>query len=303
MIFPLPLQAGDTIAIVATARKVSRDEMAPAIGILQQWGLQVVEGENLYADKNQYAGDDPLRAEDFQWALDNPKIKAVLFARGGYGSVRIIDRINFSEFKINPKWLIGFSDITTIHSHVHNLLNVATLHAPMAINFPKTPDAVLKQIKDFLFGNSIVLNAQAHLLNRMGKATGQLVGGNLSILYSLTASASDIDTKGKILFLEDLDEYLYHIDRMMMQLKRCGKLHNLAGLVVGAMSEMKDNTIQFGKIAEEIIAEHVSEYDFPVCFNFPAGHITENNPLALGGSAELIVANKVSLKMNNKTLS
>ncbi|HOM90405.1 MAG TPA: LD-carboxypeptidase [Bacteroidia bacterium] len=303
MIFPPPLVAGDTVAIVATARKVSRDEMAPAIGILQQWGLQVVEGENLYADKNQFAGDDSLRAEDFQWALDNPKIKAVLFARGGYGSVRIIDRINFSEFKINPKWLIGFSDITTIHSHVHNQLNVATLHAPMAINFPKTPDAVLKQIKDFLFGNSIVLNAQAHLLNRMGNAKGQLVGGNLSILYSLTASASDIDTKGKILFLEDLDEYLYHIDRMMMQLKRCGKLHSLAGLVVGAMSDMKDNTIPFGKTAEEIIAEHVSEYDFPVCFNFPAGHITENNPLALGGYAKLIVANKVSLKVNNKALS
>ena len=148
MIFPPPLVAGDTVAIVATARKVSRDEMAPAIGILQQWGLQVTEGKNLYADKNQFAGDDSLRAEDFQWALDNPKIKAVLFARGGYGSVRIIDRIDFSEFKKKPKWLIGFSDITTIHTHLHSHLNVVTLHAPMAINFPKTPDAVLNQIKD-----------------------------------------------------------------------------------------------------------------------------------------------------------
>ncbi len=303
MIFPPPLVAGDTVAIVATARKVSRDEMAPAIGILQQWGLQVAEGKNLYADKNQFAGDDSLRAEDFQWALDNPKIKAVLFARGGYGSVRIIDRIDFSEFKKKPKWLIGFSDITTIHSHLHSHLNVVTLHAPMAINFPKTPDAVLNQIKDFLWGNNVVLNVPAHPLNRMKNATGQLIGGNLSILYSLAASASDIDTKGKILFLEDLDEYLYHIDRMMMQLKRCGKLHGLAGLVVGAMSDMKDNTIPFGKTAEEIIAEHVSEYDFPVCFGFPAGHITENNLLAMGSYAELIVENKVSLKMNNKTLS
>ncbi len=303
MIFPPPLVAGDTVAIVATARKVSRDEMAPAIGILQQWGLQVTEGKNLYADKNQFAGDDSLRAEDFQWALDNPKIKAVLFARGGYGSVRIIDRIDFSEFKKKPKWLIGFSDITTIHTHVHSHLNVVTLHAPMAINFPKTPDAVLNQIKDFLWGNNVVLNAPAHPLNRMKNATGQLIGGNLSILYSLASSASDIDTKGKILFLEDLDEYLYHIDRMMMQLKRSGKLHGLAGLVVGAMSDMKDNTIPFGKTAEEIIAEHVSEYDFPVCFGFPAGHITENNPLAMGGYAELIVENKVSLKMNNKALS
>ena len=303
MIFPPPLVAGDTVAIVATARKVSRDEMAPAIGILQQWGLQVTEGKNLYADKNQFAGDDSLRAEDFQWALDNPKIKAVLFARGGYGSVRIIDRIDFSEFKKKPKWLIGFSDITTIHTHVHSHLNVVTLHAPMAINFPKTPDAVLNQIKDFLWGNNVVLNTPAHPLNRMKNATGQLIGGNLSILYSLAASASDIDTKGKILFLEDLDEYLYHIDRMMMQLKRSGKLHGLAGLVVGAMSDMKDNTIPFGKTAEEIIAEHVFEYDFPVCFGFPAGHITENNPLAMGGYAELIVENKVTLKMNNKALS
>ena len=303
MIFPLPLKAGDTIAIVATARKVSRDEMAPAIDILQQWGLHVTEGKNLYADKNQFAGDDTLRAEDFQWALDNPNIKAVLFARGGYGSVRIIDSINFSEFKKNPKWLIGFSDITTIHSHVHKQLNIVTLHAPMAINFPKSPNVILKQIKDFLFGNSIVLNAATHPLNRTGNATGQLVGGNLSILYSLAASASDIDTNGKILFLEDLDEYLYHIDRMMMQLKRSGKLHGLAGLVVGAMSDMKDNTIPFGKTAEEIIAEHVSEYNFPVCFNFPAGHITENNPLAMGSYTELIVENKVSLKMNHKILS
>lgn len=303
MIFPLPLKAGDTIAIVATARKVSRDEMAPAIDILQQWGLHVTEGKNLYADKNQFAGDDTLRAEDFQWALDNPNIKAVLFARGGYGSVRIIDSINFSEFKKNPKWLIGFSDITTIHSHVHKQLNIVTLHAPMAINFPKTPDVILKQIKEFLFGNSIVLNAATHPLNRTGNATGQLVGGNLSILYSLAASASDINTEGKILFLEDLDEYLYHIDRMMMQLKRSGKLHGLAGLVVGAMSDMKDNTIPFGKTAEEIIAEHVSEYNFPVCFNFPAGHITENNLLAMGSYTELIVENKVSLKMNHKILS
>ena len=303
MIFPPPLVAGDTVAIVAIARKVSRDEMAPAIGILQQWGLQVAEGKNLYADKNQFAGDDSLRAEDFQWALDNPKIKAVLFARGGYGSVRIIDRIDFSEFKKKPKWLIGFSDITTIHTHVHSHLNVVTLHAPMAINFPKTPDAVLNQIKDFLWGNNVVLNAPAHPLNRMKNATGQLIGGNLSILYSLASSASDIDTKGKILFLEDLDEYLYHIDRMMMQLKRSGKLHGLAGLVVGAMSDMKDNTIPFGKTAEEIIAEHVFEYDFPVCFGFPAGHITENHLLAMGGYAELIVENKVTLKMNNKALS
>ena len=186
---------------------------------------------------------------------------------------------------------------------MHSHLNVVTLHAPMAINFPKTPDAVLNQIKDFLWGNNVVLNAPAHPLNRMKNATGQLIGGNLSILYSLASSASDIDTKGKILFLEDLDEYLYHIDRMMMQLKRSGKLHGLAGLVVGAMSDMKDNTIPFGKTAEEIIAEHVFEYDFPVCFGFPAGHITENHLLAMGGYAELIVENKVTLKMNNKALS
>ncbi len=289
MILPAPLQPGDTIAIVATARKVSPEEMQPAIEILKNWGLKVVAGPNLYKQHKQFAGSDVERAEDLQWALDNVAIKAVLFARGGYGTVRIIEAIDFSSFKNNPKWLIGFSDITVLHSHIHSQLGVATLHAPMAINFVKTPEAVLAGLKQMLFGNFNSVSCPAQLLNRTGNAKGVLVGGNLSLLYALSGTPSDINTNGKILFIEDLDEYLYHMDRMMMQLKHAGKLKKLAGLVVGGMSDMKDNTVPFGKTAEQIIAEHVAEFSYPVCFDFPAGHLVHNHSLVFGGEVFLEV--------------
>ncbi|HSR17368.1 MAG TPA: LD-carboxypeptidase [Ignavibacteriaceae bacterium] len=302
MISPPYLKQGDTIAIIATARKVSNEEMRPAIKILTEWGLKVVEGKNLYKQQNQFAGSDSERLEDFQNALDDSTINAILFARGGYGTVRIIDKVDFSKFKKNPKWIIGYSDATVIHSHVHTHFGIETIHGPMAFNFPKSPDYILDSLKQILFGNSFKCQTSNFKLDRKGTAKGILTGGNLSLLYALNNSPSDIDTKNKILYIEDLDEYLYHIDRMMMSLKRSGKLKGLAGLIVGGMTEMKDNTIPFGKTAEEIIAEHVAEYDYPVCFNFPAGHIPNNHPLIFGREVELIVQEKVSLNFLNNSI-
>jgi muramoyltetrapeptide carboxypeptidase len=300
MIRPPYLKKGDTVAIISTARKVTKAEVKPCADILKSWGLNVQFGKNLFKEQNQFSGSDEERAADFQKALNSKTVQAILFARGGYGTVRIIDRIDFKRFIKNPKWLIGFSDITTIHSHVHRNCEVETVHAPMSLNIPKLSEPCLNVLKNTLFGERLSYSSskqQASLekLNRKGKATGQLIGGNLSLLYSLVGSPSDIDTTGKILFLEDLDEYLYHIDRMMMNMKRSGKLQNLAGLIVGGMSEMKDNEIPFGKTAEEIISEAVAEYNFPVVYGFPAGHIQNNFPLIFGRDVTLNVTDKMEL--------
>ena len=274
--------------------------MKGCMDILTSWGLKVQAGKSLFKDDRQFAGTDEERAADFQRALNSKTVRAILFARGGYGTVRIIDDIDFSRFTKDPKWLIGFSDITVIHSQVHRHLGIETVHAPMAFNLPKLAPPCLAVFKNTLFGERLSYSSsrqqpQAEKLNRKGKAKGVLIGGNLSILYSVTGSVSDIDTTGKILFLEDLDEYLYHIDRMMMNFKRSGKLQNLAGLVVGAMNDMRDNEIPFGRTAEEIIAEAVAPYSYPVLFGFPAGHIQNNYPLLLGREVSLSVAEKTEL--------
>ena len=300
MISPPFLKSGDTVAIVSTARKVVKAELKACMDILKSWGLNVQTGKNLFKTQNQFSGSDEERAADFQRALNNKTCQAILFARGGYGTVRIIDQIDFKRFIKNPKWIIGFSDATVIHSHVHKHCGIETMHAPMCLNIPKLNASSLDVLKATLFGERLSYSSskqQAALekLNRKGKASGILVGGNLSLLYSLTGSASDLDTAGKILFLEDLDEYLYHIDRMMMNMKRSGKLQNLAGLIVGGMTEMKDNEIPFGKTAEEIIAEAVAEYTYPVFFGFPAGHIQNNYPLIFGKEATLNVTDKFEL--------
>jgi muramoyltetrapeptide carboxypeptidase len=300
MIRPPYLKEGDTIAIISTARKVTKAEVKPCADILKSWGLNIQFGKNLFKQQNQFAGSDEDRAADLQKALNSKTVQAILFARGGYGTVRVIDAVDFKRFVKNPKWLIGFSDITTIHSHVHRHCEVETIHAPMSLNIPKLNAPCLGVLKNTLFGERLSYSSskqQASLekLNRKGKAKGILIGGNLSLIYSLIGSPSDIDTTGKILFLEDLDEYLYHIDRMMMNLKRSGKLQNLAGLIVGGMTEMKDNDIPFGKTAEEIIAEAVAEYSFPVVYGFPAGHIQNNFPLIFGREATLNVTDKMEL--------
>lgn len=303
MIRPDYLKTGDTVIIVSTARKVSKAEMKPAMDILTSWGLNVQTGKNLFKFSNQFSGTDEERSGDLQRAL-NSKAKAILFARGGYGTVRIIDSIDWKRFVKNPKWLIGFSDMTVINSHLMRNYNIQTMHAPMALNIPNLNATCLNVFKETLFGSPLrysltKLQPQLEKLNRKGKAKGRLVGGNLSVLYSVMGSLSDIDTEGKILFLEDLDEYLYHIDRMMMNLKRNGKLKGLAGLIVGGMSDMKDNTIPFGKTAEEIISDAVAEYSFPVFYGFPAGHITNNYPLILGSEVTLNVSDKIELTFHN----
>jgi muramoyltetrapeptide carboxypeptidase len=249
----------------------------------------------LFSDEHQYAGTDSQRWADLQMMLDDPSIKAILFARGGYGTVRIVDKLDLTRFSRSPKWLIGFSDITVLHSHLHQHVKTETIHAPMAINFPKSPAHVLEKLHTLLTGGQISYEIPSHLYNRIGKVKGELVGGNLSLLYSMSGTESDLHTRGKILFLEDLDEYLYHVDRMMMNLKRTGKLKGLKGLIVGGMSDMRDNAIPYGKTAEEIILEAVKEYDYPLCFGFSAGHVEENVPLILGRKISLEVGEKVRI--------
>jgi len=303
MIRPPLLKKGDTVAIVSTARKVSAEDLQPGIDRLNSWGMKVETGKNLFASLNQFAGTDEQRTADFQEALDNPDVKIIWFARGGYGTVRIIDNIDWSGFKKNPKWLIGYSDVTVIHSHVHRHCGIETLHAPMIFTMKKISNAVSQSLEDALFAKPLKYSFPENFyseMNRIGEAKGQLIGGNLSILYSMLGSQTDIDTKGKILFLEDIDEYLYHIDRMMMALKRAGKLDELAGLIVGGMTDMKDNKVRFNKTAEEIIGEAVAGYSFPVLYGFPAGHTPDNRALIFGrevtmkvdGDSEIIFSNE-----------
>ena len=293
MITPPYLIHGDVIGIVAPARKISANELKPAIEFLEMNGFRVALGKNIFEKDNQFAGTDEQRAADFQTFLDDPDIKAIICARGGYGSVRIIDRLDFSGFVRSPKWICGYSDVTVFHSHLHRL-GYSTLHCTMPVNIHEEDlySSNNTSMVRALTGKSLAYNVPSQPLNRVGETHGVMVGGNLSILYSLLASDSDLDTEGKILFIEDLDEYLYHIDRMMMALKRSGKLANLAGLVVGGMSDMNDNTIPFGHTAEEIVARVTEEYSYPVCYGFPSGHLDDNMALRLGTEVSLMVGDK-----------
>ncbi|MFD1293031.1 LD-carboxypeptidase [Lutibacter holmesii] len=288
MIQPTILQKKDTVAIVSTARKISLAEIQPAIDLLKKWGLNVEIGATIGLEDHQFAGTDVQRTADFQKMLNNPKIKAIWCARGGYGTVRIIDTIDFTAFQKHPKWLIGYSDITVLHNHIHNL-GFQTLHATMPLDVEKNSKHALASLKKCLFGKPVSYSIKTSKENKLGTVTGELVGGNLSMLYSLLGSDSSIQTAEKILFIEDLDEYLYHIDRMFMNLKRNGYFNNLKGLIVGGMTSMHDNAIPFGKNAKEIILDTVSEFDFPVVFDFPAGHLKDNRALVLGEKIKLKV--------------
>jgi len=295
MIIPKKLRIGDKIGIISTARKITLEELTLAIKTLESWGLQVVLGSNLLGVDNQFSGTIQQRSADLQSMIDDKSIKAILCARGGYGTVQVIDNIDFSNLKKNPKWIVGYSDVTVLHSHL-NTLGLASLHATMPINFETNTKESLESFKKALFGIKDKIECKAHSYNKYGKVEGEVVGGNLSNLYSLLGSDSDINTDGKILFIEDLDEYLYHMDRMIMNLKRNGKFTKLKGLIVGGMSDMNDNAIPFGKTAEEIILEHTKDYDFPICFGFPAGHLTDNRCIRLGVESVLeINENGVSL--------
>ena len=293
---PIPfLRAGDRVALAAPARAVSADEMAPAIRMLESWGLQVIVPEGLYEREGQLAGSDTHRARLMQRLLDDPNIHAIFCCRGGYGTVRIIDRLDFTHFVEHPKWIVGYSDVTVLHSHIHSTLGLPTLHATMPINMSGEETPATCSMHDFLFGRNrdyVSYEWEPSEMNREGIVSAPVVGGNLSILYSLCGSCSQIDTRGKILLIEDLDEYLYHIDRMMLNLKRCGMLDGLAGLLVGGLTDMHDNTVPFGRTAMQIVAEAVSGYDYPVLFNAPFGHLGDNNlAIPLGTNCTLEASN------------
>lgn len=292
MIIPPYLQLGDTIGIVAPARKISLEELQFSINWLKSKGFQVVFAPNLFAEEHQFAGSDEIRQQSFQAMIDNPNVKAILSARGGYGSARIIDKIDFSHFHENPKWLCGYSDFTVFHSHLASQNISASLHSTMPISMNEETIDNCNALFDALIGKKMELSGHNHPYNQYGTSAGKIVGGNLSILYSMLGSPSDINTNGAILFLEDLDEYLYHIDRMIVALKRAGKFDHLAGLIIGGMSDMHDNRIPFGYSAEEIIMKHCQEYDFPIAFNIPVGHGKDNKTLKLGVSSKLIVSSK-----------
>lgn len=286
------LNQGDTVAIVAPAKAVDQDKIAAGIEILKSWGLYVKEGKTLSTHFHQFAGTDTDRRLDLQENLDNPDIKAIFCARGGYGTSRIIDEIDFSIFRKSPKWIIGFSDITVL---LGNLLKEGfqCIHGPMPATFPtsvNTPS--LEMLRRMLYGEVVSIAAPSHSLNRQGVMEGEVTGGNLSIVVSMTGTSSDLDAKGKILFLEDVGEYLYRIDRMMIHLKRSGKLRDLKGLIVGQFTDMCDNDTPFGKDALEIIADTVAEYDYPLCFDFPAGHCPNNMPLMFGKTGKVSVQEK-----------
>ena len=291
LIMPEYLKKGDMVGILATARKIDLATIEPGIKLLESWGLKVVIGKTIGKEQNQLAGADWQRATDFQEMLDNPTIKAIWAAKGGYGTVRIVDRINFTEFKRKPKWIIGFSDITVLHSHINNM-DIGTLHAIMAISAKTATPEAIESFRKALFGEKLEYHIPAHPFNKKGKAQGELVGGNLSVLYSIQGSKSAVDMKGKILFLEDLDEYLYHIDRMMMNLKRNGSLDGLKGIIIGGMTSMNDNDIPWGKDALEIIEDVVKDLKIPIAYNFPAGHIKDNRALILGKTVTLDVNDK-----------
>lgn len=286
---PPYLKKGDLVGIVSPSRKTDRSAIEESFRVLEGWGFRVLEGKHLFAGQDQFAGTDEQRAKDVQMMLDRDQVRAIICSRGGYGSVRIVDQLDFSTFKVKPKWIAGFSDITVFHSHLVRKLNVVSLHAEMPVNFGSgdTHPDTLESLRKSLMGESIHYRESQGPYYREGLAEGHLVGGNLSVLYSLSGSVSDVDTQGKILFLEDLDEYLYHVDRMMIAMKRSGKLARLKGLVVGGMTGMRDNAIPFGKTAEEIVAESVRETDFPVVTGFPSGHLNRNLALKLGGRVRL----------------
>jgi muramoyltetrapeptide carboxypeptidase len=289
LIAPPKLQKGDKVAIVALASKLNPDDIQPAIQYMQsEWGLEVVVGESVSASYFGFAGTDEIRARDFQKMLDDTSIKAIFSARGGYGSSRIIDSIDFTVFRQNPKWIIGFSDITAVHSHIQSL-GFQSLHAPMPKTFMKD-DYSLKTLQTFLFGNGMSYEIGGDSLDKAGWAEGQITGGNLCLLAHLIGSPSDISWDGKILFIEDIGEYLYNIDRMMIQLKRAGKLRNLKGLIAGSFTDSKENDEPFGKTPYEIIAEHVSEYDYPVGYGLPTGHYIANWAIPCGRIARLEVS-------------
>jgi muramoyltetrapeptide carboxypeptidase len=296
MTLPPYLKKGDTIGITCPAGYMDYAKAQICIDTLQSWGYTVMVGKTLGSkSKTYFSGTDEERTDELQAMLDDENIKAVLCGRGGYGVGRIIEKLNFLKFQNNPKWIIGFSDITVLHSHINKNLKIATLHAPMAAAFNDggfKNDYILS-LKNALVGKKANYTCKPFMFNKIGKASGKLVGGNLSLMAHLIGTKSDIKTKNKILFLEDIGEQLYNVDRMLYQLKRSGKLDNLAGLVLGGFTDCKDTDRPFGKKIEQILNDIIGEVAYPVCYHFPVSHNKENVALICGGNYEFTVSNKL----------
>ena len=298
LIAPPHLKKGDTVAIVAPSGilKNREDEIDKAFKLLKSWGLNVTFGKHLYSKANHFAGTDEQRCDDFQKAMDDPSISAIWCARGGYGAVRIIDQLNFEKFKKHPKWLIGYSDITALHNEFHNQ-GFESIHGLMCVSLAKEIKDIqesLDTFKSVLFGSPSNYTLKGSSYNKSGTVTGQLVGGNLTILHTMLGSKSSIDTSGKILFIEEIGEYKYHIDRMLQSLKRAGYFDHCNGVIVGDMTRLRNNTTKWGSSIEQLILDVLKDYDFPVAFNMPAGHEKDNRAMILGREIQLTISSEQS---------
>lgn len=294
---PPYLKKGDKIAIVCPAKKL-RKPIGAAIAVLEEWGLQVISGKSVDAAYHQFAGSDRLRTDDMQAFLDDTDIKAIIAGRGGYGTIRIIDQLDFTNFHKNPKWLVGFSDITVLLSHVFASMGIMAIHGQMPGSFEEATPESMESLRKALFGESIAYSYTSACKNIAGQAEGTLIGGNLSILAALRGSVSEMDFQGKILFLEDVGEQEYAIDRMLRMLDRAGKLAGLKALIIGAFNAIKPEEPAFGQSVEEVVRAIVEKYGYPVCFHFPVGHISDNRALVVGSSVALSIQDQeVSFRM------
>ena len=285
---PNNLEKGDLIYIVSPAKSMDQAPIHSAKQLIESWGFRVECAPHTLGEHNYFSGKDEDRKADFQLAIDHQEAKAILCARGGYGCVRIVDELNWSNFERYPKWLIGFSDITVMH-HRSQRLDVMSMHATMPLNFEINSKQALETFRAALFGESFSIEVTASSLNKTGTALGRLVGGNLSIIYSLLGTSDAYNFKNSVLFIEDLSEQLYHIDRMLFTLKKAGVFDEINGLVIGGMTGLKDTNPSFGMTYEESILEKVKDDNFPICFNFPTGHIKDNRAMIIGAMVELEV--------------
>ncbi|WP_308991586.1 LD-carboxypeptidase [Mariniflexile litorale] len=304
LIRPPYLKTGDTVAIVAPSGILRNRtaEVEQAKSLLQNWGLKVIVGEKVFNQNYHFAGTDEERREDLQKVMDDPKVSAIWCARGGYGTVRILDKLDYTKFKKHPKWVIGYSDITALHNQVHNQ-GFESLHAMMCTSLQDNTETIketISTLKDALFGTPLIYTLEGSKYNKIGTTSGQLVGGNLTILHTMLGSKTSIDTSGKILFIEEIGEYEYHIDRMLQSLKRAGYFDNCKGVLVGDITKVRRNTTAWGVSIEQLILDVFAEYNFPVAFNMPAGHEKDNRALILGRNVQLTVTGDQSLVVFQK---
>lgn len=288
-IIPPYLQPGDEVAILSPASFPPTENWKQGVEVLESWGLRVRTAPNYLSRHFGLGGTDQERLADLQQMLDDPSIKAIFPIRGGYGVSRLLDSLDFTQFKAHPKWIVGFSDITALLCELDSI-GYASIHGPMPHNFcQKGGESALQNLHTALFEGRLSMSALAHPLNRFGEASGEMIGGNLSLLSHLVGTSTFASTNGKILFIEEIGERLYHVDRMLLQLKRAGLLKNLAGLILGGFTDCNEASLTIGKTAYELVAEHTAEYAYPIAFDFPAGHVNNNQPLIFGVKTKLLV--------------